>query len=84
MQGRSACSELIQHEGAQVGAERRTRLKAVRRRGFETARATPTDTALQSHTRVVRLDLRTFDPVIGLYRHLRRARYIRQAGMKNH
>ena len=73
------CEAQVEHEGAQVRPERRTRLQAGRRRGHERLRAARADAAVQYHARHVGLDLGNLDPVVGASRPLRDARDIRPA-----
>ena len=71
----------IDHKGAQVWPERRSRLQALRRLGLEALGATRADAAMQRHARHVGLDLRDFDAVIGFARALRDAGYVGAAAL---
>ena len=60
----------VEHEGAQVGAERRARLQPGRGGRLETPGAAGANAAVQDHPRHVRGDLGDLDAVVGLHRHL--------------
>ena len=71
----------IDHKGAQVWPERRSRLQALRRLGLEALGATRADAAMQRHPRHVGLDLRDFDAVIGSRTGFARRGYVGAAAL---
>jgi hypothetical protein len=60
----------VEHEGAQVGAERRARLQPGRGGRLEAPGAARAHAAVQDHPRHVRGDLGDLDAVVGLHRRL--------------
>src|SRR5258708_18920460 len=69
----------IDDESAQVGAERRTALQALRPLRLEAPGAAGAQAAMQDHPRYVRLDLGDFDPVVGFARLLGALRNVEAA-----
>jgi hypothetical protein len=71
----------IDHQGAQVVAERRARRQIGRRGGLEAAGAAGAHAAVQRDARHVGLGLRNLDALVGLARDLRHARHVGAAGL---
>ena len=71
----------VNHQGAQVRSERRSRLQPLWRLGPEALGAARADAAMQRDARHVGLDLRDFDAVVGLTCVLRDAGHVGAAAL---